>query len=562
MSSIFAIFDIGVRAMYAQQTALQITGQNISNANNENYVRQRAELKEATPFNAVPGQLGSGVSIEQIIRIKDDFTDYQLQKENQNLGYLDEKNNILEQLENIFSEPSDNGLNSVISGFYDSLHDLSNYPENFSSRVMVREQGLTLCDSFNNTIDKINELKSNINENIVFKVDEINAITADIADLNNQISRAEVGGIQNANDLRNQRDALVRKLCEMGDIFVQEGDDNLLYVQLGDTIIVSGVHQIELKAQTDPENNVGIVSGDSNKNVKISNGSLKALFDTRDDVLDKYIDDLNTLARSIITELNDVHTGGIGLTMYQSATAENGAISSTVPLANAGYDFPVNGGSFTISLYDSARNLKSETKITINPFSDTLNDIAAKINAISGLNATISSDNKLSIATSNPTDQFSFLGDSDGAKDTSNFLQAAGLNTFFKGKDASSITLADYIINDVNKIATGKSTAPGDNSNIIEMIGTRDIAFVDGAKPEDFFSSMIGDLGVERQVTIKRSETQQLILSSLEDRFQSQSGVSFDEEAINLIKYQRGYQAAAKFIQVMDGLINSLIQLM
>lgn len=562
MSSIFAIFDIGVRAMYAQQTALQITGQNISNANNENYVRQRAELKEATPFNAVPGQLGSGVSIEQIIRIKDDFTDYQLQKENQNLGYLDEKNNILEQLENIFSEPSDNGLNSVISGFYDSLHDLSNYPENFSSRVMVREQGLTLCDSFNNTIDKINELKSNINENIVFKVDEINAITADIADLNNQISRAEVGGIQNANDLRNQRDALVRKLCEMGDIFVQEGDDNLLYVQLGDTIIVSGVHQIELKAQTDPENNVGIVSGDSNKNVKISNGSLKALFDTRDDVLDKYIDDLNTLARSIITELNDVHTGGIGLTMYQSATAENGAISSTVPLANAGYDFPVNGGSFTISLYDSARNLKSETKITINPFSDTLNDIAAKINAISGLNTTISSDNKLSIATSNPTDQFSFLGDSDGAKDTSNFLQAAGLNTFFKGKDASSITLADYIINDVNKIATGKSTAPGDNSNIIEMIGTRDIAFVDGAKPEDFFSSMIGDLGVERQVTIKRSETQQLILSSLEDRFQSQSGVSFDEEAINLIKYQRGYQAAAKFIQVMDGLINSLIQLM
>jgi len=562
MSSIFAIFDIGVRAMYAQQIALQVTGQNISNANNENYVRQRAELKEATPFNSVPGQLGSGVTINQIIRIKDDFTDYQIQKENQNFGYLQEKSNILQQLENIFNEPSENGINSVISGFYDSLHDLANYPENFSSRVMVREQGLTLCDSFNHTIDKIKELKSNLNESIAYKVSEINSITADIADLNNQIARAEVGGIQNANDLRNQRDALVRALSQMGDIFVQEGNDNLLYVQLGDTILVSGVHQIQLKTQTDSQNNLRIVSGDSNKTVKISNGSLKALFDTRDDVLNKYIDDLDTLARSIITELNKVHIGGIGLTMYQSATAENGAVASTVPLANAGYDFPVNGGSFTISLYDSNRTLKSETEITINPFAESLTDIAAKINAISGLNATISSDNKLSISVSNPTDQFSFLGDSTGAKDTSNFLMAAGLNTFFKGKDASSITLADCIINDVNKIATAKSTAPGDNANIIDMIATRDKAFVNDAKPEEYFSSMIGDLGVERQVTVKRGETQQLILRSLEERFQAQSGVSFDEEAINLIKYQRGYQAAARFIQVMDGLINSLIQLM
>ncbi len=559
--SIFSIFDIGVRALYAQQTALNVTGHNIANANTENYVRQRAELREAESINSSPGQLGMGVKVEEIIRIKDEFTDFQLRKQLQTLGYFDTKNGILQQLENIFNEPSDNGLNSVISAFYDSLQDLSNHPETYSARVMVKEQAEALVGVFNSTIANLSELKANINENINFKVAEINSLTKEIATLNDQIVKAEVGGLQNANDLRNRRDALVRDLSNMGDVFVREGEDNLLYVQMGDQILVSGVYPVELRTVNTADNTFEIVTRNGNR-LNINNGSLKAMFEMRDDVIQKYADDLDQLAKTIIKELNSAHVGGIGLTQYNNIISENSAKSVTVPLVNAGLDFPVNGGQFSLSLYDNNGNLKSETAVTVNPFADSLNDIAARINSIAGFSASVTSDNKLSIVTLSSSDKFSFVADSDRSTDTSNFLMAMGLNTFFKGKDAATIAVADTIAGDVNKIATGKTLAPGDNSNVMQLIATRNLASTQDATFEDFYSSLIGNLGVERQVNVQRMGTQELIVNTLRERQQSESGVSFDDEAVHLLRYQRGYQAASKFIQVVDGLITTLIQML
>lgn len=558
--SIFSIFDIGVRGMYAQQTALNVTGHNIANANTEDYVRQRADLREAETISSTPGQLGMGVKVEQIIRIKDDFTDFQLRKQLQSLGYFETRDGILQQLENIFNEPSDSGLNSVIATFYDSLHDLSNHPETYSARVMVKEQAEALVSVFNSTNSKLSELKENIDENINFKVAEINSITREIADLNDQIVKAEVGGLQNANDLRNRRDALVRDLSELGDVFVREGEDHHLNVQMGDQMIVSGVFPLELRTQNTSDNTLEIVTENGYK-MNLKSGSLKAMFEVRDSVIKDYNDDLNKLAQSIIEEFNHVHMGGIGLTQYNSITSENAVQSATVPLVSAGLDFNVSGGQFSLSLYDQDGNLKSENAITINPFSESLNDIAAKISSVAGFSASITSENKLSIIASSPSDKFTFVADSDQSADTSNFLSAMGLNTFFKGKDAASIAVADTIARDVNKITTGKTLAPGDNTNVMQLIATRDLAATDDATFEDYYSSMIGNLGVERQVNSQRMKTQELIVNTLEERQQSESGVSFDDEAVQLLRYQRGYQAASKFIQVIDGLINSLIQM-
>ncbi|RJP61660.1 MAG: flagellar hook-associated protein FlgK [Candidatus Auribacter fodinae] len=560
MSSIFAIFDLGTRGMYAQQTALNVTGHNIANANTEDYVRQRAELRESAPFDSVPGQLGSGVDVERIIRIKDEFTDYQIRKESQTLGYLEEKNVILQQLENIFNEPSDNGLNTLINNFYDSLHDLQNHPEDFSARVMVKEQALAMTDAFNSTYQKMSELEDNLDEKIEFKVDEINTITSEIARLNNQIAKTEAGGLQDANDLRNRRDVLLRDISKMGNTFIEEGKDGVVNVQLGDQLVVSGVKAIALETSRNDDGSTKIVT-ENGFNLTVKNGSLKALVETRDEIMTTYMDSLNSLANSMIDEINDVHVGGVGLTMFQSTTSESAVLATGVPLANAGLDFDVNGGSFTLSLYDSNGNLKSETAITVNPFVNTLEDIAASIGAIPGFEATITGDKKLTISTSTPTDQFSFVADTGSVADTSNFIKAMGFNTFFKGSDARTITVSSAIVNDVNKIAAASSTATGDNSNVLKIIATRDEPLIQDATFEAYFSSMIGGLGVERQVVNAREETQGVILQTLQERQQAESGVSFDEEAVNLIRYQRGYQAAAKFVQVIDGLIQSLINM-
>ncbi len=561
MSSIFSIFDVGVRGMFAQQTALNVTGQNIANANTENYIRQRANLKESTPFDANPGQLGTGVIVESITRIKDEFTDFQVIKENQNLGYLEEKSDILQQLENIFHEPSDKGINSLISGFYDSLQELSNHPENFSARVMVKEKALALSDGFNRTISRIEELKANLNENISYKVKEINAISSEIATLNSEISKTEVGGRQNANDLRNQRDALVRSLSKMGNIYVQEADNKMISVQLGDKIIVSGVYPVNLATRNTAGNIVEIVSENTNETVHLNNGSLKALTEIRDQLIPQYSQTMDTLAKAIIEEVNDVHVGGVGLGMYQTALSDNSVNSSNVPLVSAGLDGSMSGGNFTLSLYDLNGILISENSVSVNPLADSLQDVANSINSLAGFNASVTSDNKLSISASTSSDQFSFVGDTSYSKDSSGFLKSIGLNTFFKGNSASNITVTDTIINDVNKIATGKSTSPGDNLNIIDLAGTRETTAVSGATFEDYYSSMVGELGIERQTSLNRYKTQDMILNTLQERQQAESGVSFDEEAVNLIRFQRGYQASAKFITVIDGLIGSLLQM-
>lgn len=560
MSSIFSIFDLGARGMYAQQAALQVTGHNIANANTENYVRQRAELRESMPVDATPGPLGSGVDVREIVRIKNDFTDYQVRKEKQNMGYLDEKSEILQEMENIFNEPSENGLNTLINNFYDSLSDLSNHPEDYSARVMVREQALAMTDVFNQIDTQLSELQDNMDEKISYNLNEINSMAREIADLNNQISKSEVSGTQNANDLRNRRDALLRDLSEMGDVFVSEGSGSLVNVQFGDQLIVSGVDQIALKASKSLDGATKIVTN-TGYDVNIRNGSMKALFEMRDEVIESYKDDLDSLAHAIADDINKVHIGGVGLTRYESITSENSVNGSGVPLANAGLSGSLNGGSFTLSLYDTNGNLTSENVISVNPLSDTLADIASAISSVPGFSATITGDRRLSIATSSPTDTFSFVSDSSSAADTSGLLNALGLNTFFKGTDARSITVSDTIINDVNKIAAATTTASGDNSNALKLLETRDEPLVEGATFEDFYSSMIGGLGVDRQVVESQKTTQGVVLQSLLERQQTESGVSFDEEAINLIKFQRGYQASAKFIQVVDGLINSLLSM-
>ena len=564
--SIFSIFNVGVRGLYAQKTALNVTGQNISNANTENYVRQRAELRESEPVDGAPGQLGTGVKVEEIIRIKNDFTDFQLRTQNSAYGYLDTKNDIYQQLENIFNEPSDNGLNSMIASFYESLNTLQEDPHSRTARSMVVSQAEALASMFNDTIEKLDELKSNLDQNITYNVSEINEITREIATLNDQILKAEVGGNQNANDLRNRRDALVNDLSEYGDLFVNENDNGQMQVQLGDQMVVTGVYSTELQTQNSSDNTLEIVTETGNPLV-VRNGALKGLIEMRDDVIDQYSDHIDELANAMIKEINDVHVSGVGLTdptdanvrLFQNVTSENAVSSATAFLKDAGLDFDISGGSFTISLYDGDGTLKSENLITINPFAQTLTDIAASINGISGISASVTTDNRLSIGVTNPTDQFSFLSDSTSTGDSSGFLASVGLNTFFKGSDASSIAVANTIVNDPNKIATGKSLSPHDNTNVLAIMATRDQVTTDGATFENYYSSMVGDLGVERQENTSRQETQELILQTLEERQQAESGVSFDEEAVNLLKYQRGYQACSKFITIIDSLIETLI---
>ena len=169
MSGLFSTFNVAIRGMSAQQKALDVTSHNIANANTEGYSRQRATMETTRPFgmptmnNAIgPGQLGTGVQISSITRIRDSFLDYQVRTENGTSGLYEGREKFLTEVESIINEPSDTGVSTLIGKVFDSWQELSLHPESSNSRTVVAQQSKALTDELNNTYNQLIKLKGTV----------------------------------------------------------------------------------------------------------------------------------------------------------------------------------------------------------------------------------------------------------------------------------------------------------------------------------------------------------------------------------------------------------------
>ncbi|RLE06884.1 flagellar hook-associated protein FlgK, partial [Candidatus Aerophobetes bacterium] len=136
--------EIGIRAIRTQRQAMHVIGHNIANVNTPGFSRQRAILTTTLPS----GQMGTGVKVETIDRIRDEVVDYYIRKENPTLNRWATKNEILEKVETLFNEPSETGISNIMNSFWDSWQDLANNPEDGAARANVREQARILCEVF------------------------------------------------------------------------------------------------------------------------------------------------------------------------------------------------------------------------------------------------------------------------------------------------------------------------------------------------------------------------------------------------------------------------------
>ncbi len=223
--------------------------------------------------------------------------------------------------------------------------------------------------------------------------------------------------------------------------------------------------------------------------------------------------------------------------------------------------FVIRNGSFQVRVTNEVTAVTTTFTVPVDidkilPDS-TLTSIAAAIDGIPGITASITNTNRLQITSDSPsTDTFSFGEDSSG------FLAAMGLGTFFSGSTARSIEVNAVIDRDPSLVAAGRSTAPGDNSNAAAMVALRDSrVFGDGTlSAEEFLQSIVSDVGSQTSSLRDRSESQELLVQQLSNQRQRLSGVNLDEEAVNLITYQRTFQASARFIGIINELLATLIQ--
>ena len=212
MSGISSTLSIAKTAISIQQYGLNITGQNIANVNNPDYSLQNADQKNRTPALYGGFLFGTGVDMYQIRQSVDQLLEQRLTNELSTQASFEEQESYMRILEGFFNESSATSINSILTDFWNSWHDLSNNPKGSSERVAVLESGKQLASSFESVVVNMDGLTQDITLDISAAVNRVNSITSQIAKLNKEIVGKELG--RTANDLRDQRNRLMDDLGE------------------------------------------------------------------------------------------------------------------------------------------------------------------------------------------------------------------------------------------------------------------------------------------------------------------------------------------------------------
>ncbi|RAK08589.1 flagellar hook-associated protein 1 FlgK [Halanaerobium saccharolyticum] len=569
MNNIFSGLHVGLRALETQRKSLDVTGHNIANANNENYNKQRAIHKASYPYTAPglsnhggAGQFGTGVEIEQVERVKDQFINSQIFNETQTSGYWEEMQRGLEKVEYILNEPSDSGIDSSINQFWNSLQDLSNNPSDDAARNMVRENAYNVIDSFKSVENQLNDYKESINDNLSNAAADINNITNKMADLNKQIVSVKGSG-QNPNDLLDERDALYKDLSELINVQSREDAQGNLVVSTQGLQLVNGsdAYELETKGNTDdnsiPRMEDQLIHSRTGTEIKPTNGKIAAWMEMRDEKLDFYAGRLDKLAETMVTEFNNQHQAG-----YDANGVDGGNFFE--PIDNSSNQSVIAQLDLTAAIKDLENGLD---KIAAgNKNIDTFVELDTLGNNLSGNYQIEVTEN-----TSNSDQLDIVINDTDGNEvysDTGiNVDETINLSVEADGGISVDTDPAVDAINDftltLNKegkrnITLDKSIGNGENANALANIFNSD-EVIEGASLEGYFRTIVTSVGAESSRSQQMKNNQDVVLKQLTTLDRSISGVSLDEEMANLIKYQQSYAAAAKYINKTEELLDSLM---
>ncbi len=220
-TSTFSSIELGRRSLLAHKQSTQTAGHNISNSSTPGYTRQRVNLEAFEPLYRpdlsranTPGQIGQGVSINSITRLRDELLDTRIVNNTDEMGFWQTRDYYMRKLENVHNEPEDISVRSRMDQFWEAWQELSLYPESDAARQVVRTRSETLTDSIHHQHRALQEIRDMVHSDIEATVKQINDITGRIADLNNEIVKSKAMG-DNPNDVMDKRDVLVEKLAKL-----------------------------------------------------------------------------------------------------------------------------------------------------------------------------------------------------------------------------------------------------------------------------------------------------------------------------------------------------------
>ena len=340
MAGLSQVLETARRAMLAQQYNLSVTGHNIANAGTAGYSRQRAELVTAGALSTQAGLLGTGVMVQSVSRLHDNFIDQQIRVCSSSLGTAGANYRILSQIEATFNEPSDSSLSSVMSNFFSAWQDLSTHPEDPVSRSAVLAEGKNVAAAFHRLNNELTTLRSSQRDDLNSQISEINTLTSDISTLNSKISIAMASG-QSPSDLQDLRDTKLEALAALADIQVSDDGRGSKVVSLGGTVIADNGASVQLQlgqgtavaVSGSTFDQLRIVTSQGHE-VKFTGGTAGATLASYNSTIPDALGRLDRMAEAIVSEVNSYHATGYG-TQHPPQTGINffmGTSAATIAL--------------------------------------------------------------------------------------------------------------------------------------------------------------------------------------------------------------------------------------
>lgn len=564
--SLIGALNVSKSALATHQAALQVTSNNIANAGNPDYTRQVANVQTTKDLEYRPGLfMGTGINLTSVQRQIDEALMSRLRGSVSDSAGTTTLEQWLGRIETVFNELSDEDLSTQLSNFFNAWSNLANKPQDEGLRQVVLQTGSAVANWFQSLRTDFTNLQVDVDSRLEAKTADANRIAEQIASLNGQIVTAEGGSAGQANNLRDQRDQLLKQLSEMVNIRTMEQPSGSVDVYIGSEPLVTHTTNrgIDLRKETiDGELHTTVIFKADRGTVKMTSGELGALQDVRSNHLENAIDTLDKLASSLIFELNKIHSAGQGLQGFSSVTGTTVVADATVPLTDsrADLDFAPKNGSFVVHVKNKTTGLVSSTLVQVDldgsGTDTTLNSLVADIDGIADISASINAG-KLQISADSSNVEISF------SQDSSNVLAALGINTFFTGSNARDIAVNQTLVKNPTLIAASRNGDVGDNqtARAIASLESMSIASLNGTSLKESYQSMVNTIAVAADAARTNAEAALAVQQTLEAQRESLSGVSLDEEAINLIRQQRAFQGAARLITVIDELMQSVLAL-
>lgn len=567
---------IGQSALTASQLGIQVTGNNMANVATPGYARRSlllSPLESADPSQRF--QPGQGVGPRSLTRVIDEAVlsrlRGQIARETQATQTLES----LSALEAAIGELSDTALTSQLTQFFGAWSDRSTL---VASDGVVVQQAQTLVSNIQRLRADLTQQKIQTEQRLDQIVPHVDDLLKQVADINRNVARAQVAG-GDAASLRDQRDRALDELAALIDIGTVERKSGAVDVYVGSTpLVLAGESRgIELRRQSvDGQTQITLRAKADGSILPIRSGQVGALLEARDNAVGDTINKLDQLAAQLIFQTNRIHATSSGPNGLTEAVSQLRAppddrllpINGPANPTTAALPFDIQNGSFLVHVQSPAGGVQAtRIRVDLDGLSDTgdatsiddasLEDIRRALNAVEGIAADFTPDGRLRVRGENGA-TFSFSEDSSG------LLAAVGMNAFFTGTSADNIAVRPDIANEPTRLGTGRIGTDGqftENAAALDMAKLQDQTFdaLGGLGINGFWTNVAGNAGAQTDAALNNAQAAAVVRESIEAQRAALSGVSLDEEAVNLITFQQSFQGAARFIAVVDQLQQELL---